>query len=169
MVVRLSMKRVVPGSIPPWRAPLFSWPRSDFRLPGAVFRAPAVVFHFRPFLMTRRIKAPRLWHGDWSCFCDASEGLRAAVSSQTFSVKNSGFRSEICGFGQGSCSLPLLAASRLRNFAAAHARRSFVALSLLSCAGRVLKLALGSGSWVGGIKIETFDELRFQKSTAWNL
>ena len=33
-VVRLSLKQVVPGSVPPWRAPLFSWPRSDFRLPG---------------------------------------------------------------------------------------------------------------------------------------
>ena len=51
MVVRLSLKRVVPGSVPPWRAPLLSWPHSDFRLPGAVFRAPAVVFQFRPFLI----------------------------------------------------------------------------------------------------------------------
>ena len=28
---------------------------------------------------------------------------------------------------------------------------------------RVWKLALGSGSWVGGIEIETFDELCFKK------
>ena len=57
-VVRLSLKRVVPGSVPPWRAPLFSWPRREMRLPGAVFRAPALVFHFRPFLMTQDHSAP---------------------------------------------------------------------------------------------------------------
>ena len=39
----------------------------------------------------------------------------------------------------------------------------FFAPSLLSCAGREWKLALGSGSWVGGIDIETFDELCFEK------
>ena len=61
---------------------------------------------------------------------------------------------------------PLAVAPDLRNFAAPRACRVCVALGLLSCAGRVWKLALGSGSWVGGIKIETFDELRFEKSTA---
>ena len=30
-------------------------------------------------------------------------------------------------------------------------------------AGREWKLALGSGSWVGGIEVETFDELCFEK------
>ena len=39
----------------------------------------------------------------------------------------------------------------------------FFAPGLLSCAGREWKLALGSGSWVGGIEIETFDELCFEK------
>ena len=47
VVVRLSLKRVVPGSVPPWRAPCFAWPRCGFGLPGVDFRAPAVVFHFR--------------------------------------------------------------------------------------------------------------------------
>ena len=41
--------------------------------------------------------------------------------------------------------------------------------ALFFCAGFVelrwprVKLALGSGSWVGGIEIETFDELCFEK------
>ena len=39
MVLRTSLKRVVPGSVPPWRALVAS------RLPGVVFRAPVVVFH----------------------------------------------------------------------------------------------------------------------------
>ena len=39
----------------------------------------------------------------------------------------------------------------------------FLAPGLLSCAGREWKLALGSGSWVGGIEVETFDELCFEK------
>ena len=43
----VSLKRVVPGSVPPWRAPCFAWPRCGFGLPGVDFRAPAVVFHFR--------------------------------------------------------------------------------------------------------------------------
>ena len=39
----------------------------------------------------------------------------------------------------------------------------FLAPGFLSCAGREWKLALGSGSWVGGIEVETFDELCFEK------
>ena len=42
------------------------------------------------------------------------------------------------------------------------ARRSFFAPGLLSRAGREWKLALGSGSWVGGVEIETFDEFCFE-------
>ena len=33
MVLRPSLKRVVPGSVPPWRAPCFAWPRCGFGLP----------------------------------------------------------------------------------------------------------------------------------------
>ena len=46
-LVVISLKRVVPGSVPPWRAPCFAWPRCGFGLPGVDFRAPAVVFHLR--------------------------------------------------------------------------------------------------------------------------
>ena len=49
--------------------------------------------------------------------------------------------------------------------------RGWSALSVSACccssltyrAGREWKLALGSGSWVGGIEVETFDELCFEK------
>ena len=34
MVLRPSLKRVVPGSVPPWRAPCFAWPCRGFGLPG---------------------------------------------------------------------------------------------------------------------------------------
>ena len=57
---------------------------------------------------------------------------------------------------------PLAIPPVLRDFAAAPAAH-FFAPGLLSCAGRVWKLALGSGSWVGGIEIEAFDELCFKK------
>ena len=43
--MRLSLKRVVPGSVPPWRALVLRGPRGGFGLPGVVFRAPVVVFH----------------------------------------------------------------------------------------------------------------------------
>ena len=40
--MRLSLKRVVPGSVPPWRA-CSAWARGGFGLPGVVFfRAPVV-------------------------------------------------------------------------------------------------------------------------------
>ena len=32
--MRPSLKRVVPGSVPPWRAPCFAWPCRGFGLPG---------------------------------------------------------------------------------------------------------------------------------------
>ena len=41
-------------------------------------------------------------------------------------------------------------------------RRLLLLLSYVHC-HREWKLALGSGSWVGGIDIETFDELCFEK------
>ena len=34
VVLRPSLKRVVPGSVPPWRAPCFAWPCRGFGLPG---------------------------------------------------------------------------------------------------------------------------------------
>ena len=34
VVARPSLKRVVPGSVPPWRAPCFGWPCHGFWLPG---------------------------------------------------------------------------------------------------------------------------------------
>ena len=34
MVLRPSLKRVAPGSIPPWRAPCFAWPCRGFGAPG---------------------------------------------------------------------------------------------------------------------------------------
>ena len=46
------------------------------------------------------------------------------------------------------------------------ARRSFFCARFVESRCRVWKLALGSGSWVGGIEIETFDELCFKKSTS---
>ena len=55
---------------------------------------------------------------------------------------------------------PLAVAPVLRNFAAGAPPLFFLRLS---CAGREWKLALGSGSWVGGIEVETFDELCFEK------
>ena len=58
---------------------------------------------------------------------------------------------------------PLAVAPVLRNFAAGGPAALFLAPGLLSCAGREWKLALGSGSWVGGIEVETFDELCFEK------
>ena len=39
MVLRPSLKRGVPGSVPPWRAPCFSWPCRGFGLPGVFFVA----------------------------------------------------------------------------------------------------------------------------------
>ena len=41
--------------------------------------------------------------------------------------------------------------------------RSFFCAGFVKLAGREWRLALGSGSWVGGIEIETFDELCFEK------
>ena len=70
---------------------------------------------------------------------------------------------------QQLCRSPLAVAPVLRNFAAVRPPLFFFAPGLLSCAGREWKLALGSGSWVGGIEIETFDELCFEKSTSRNL
>ena len=43
------------------------------------------------------------------------------------------------------------------------ARRSFFCARFVELRCRVWKLALGSGSWVGGIEIETFDELCSKK------
>ena len=34
VVLRPSLKRVVPGAVPPWRAPCFAWPCRGFWLPG---------------------------------------------------------------------------------------------------------------------------------------
>ena len=34
VALRPSLKRVVPGSVPPWRAPCFAWPCRGFGLPG---------------------------------------------------------------------------------------------------------------------------------------
>ena len=76
--------------------------------------------------------------------------------------------------GQKSCFFLFAARPRVSSFVG---RRllllrsyvTFLAPGLLSCAGREWKLALGSGSWVGGIEIETFDELCFEKSTSRNL
>ena len=48
MVLRPSVKRGVPGSVPPWRAPCFSWPCRGFGLPGVFFRGAAMVFYFQP-------------------------------------------------------------------------------------------------------------------------
>ena len=48
MVLRPSLKRGVPGSVPPWRAPCFSWPCRGFGLPGGFFRGAAMVFYFQP-------------------------------------------------------------------------------------------------------------------------
>ena len=36
----------------------------------------------------------------------------------------------------------------------------------LSCAGNLLRLALGNGIWVGGIEIKALDDFRFEKSTS---
>ena len=47
MVLRPSLKRGVPGSVPPWRAPCFSWPCRGFGLPGVFFRGSAMVFCFQ--------------------------------------------------------------------------------------------------------------------------
>ena len=61
-----------------------------------------------------------------------------------------------------ACQPPLAVAPVARHFAAAPAAQFFCARFVeLRC--RVWKLALGSGSWVGGIEIETFDELCFKK------
>ena len=46
--MRPSLKRGVPGSVPPWRAPCFSWPCRGFGLPGVFFRGAAMVFYFQP-------------------------------------------------------------------------------------------------------------------------
>ena len=43
MVLRPSLKRVVPGSVPPWRAPWFAWP-----CPGVFFRGFVMDFCFQP-------------------------------------------------------------------------------------------------------------------------
>ena len=55
--------------------------------------------------------------------------------------------------------------------ASGHLERGLSAALTVACccscltyrAGREWKLALGSGSWVGGIEVETFDELCFEK------
>ena len=57
---------------------------------------------------------------------------------------------------------PLAVVPVSRHFAAAFAALFFCARFVeLRC--RLWKLALGSGSWVGGIEIEIFDELCFKK------
>ena len=43
------------------------------------------------------------------------------------------------------------------------ARRSFSCARFVELPAREWKLALGSGSWVGGTEVETFDELCFEK------
>ena len=47
---------------------------------------------------------------------------------------------------------------------AAHPKGCF-----LRRAGDLLRLALGSGTWVGGIEIEALDDLRFEKPTSRSL
>ena len=47
MALRPSLKRGVPGSVPPWRAPCFSWPCRGFGLPGVFLRGAAMVFCFQ--------------------------------------------------------------------------------------------------------------------------
>ena len=47
VVLRPSLKRVVPGSVPPWRAPCFAWPCRGFGLPE-VFSRLRRGFRFQP-------------------------------------------------------------------------------------------------------------------------
>ena len=79
-----------------------------------------------------------------------ASGQEAASSCSPLALENAA-----C---QLLCRSPLAVAPVLRNFAAA---ALFLAPGLLSRAGREWKLALGSGSWVGGIEVESFDGLRF--------
>ena len=178
----VSLKRVVPGSVPPWRAPCFAWPRCGFGLPGVDFRAPAVVFTSgrkhgsdalarlkrpccsgAPFFFRRQARSSKLEAGKPQHLL--LKRFARAVSSRTFSVKPLlpglfSLRGKIRGSNaacQLLCRSPLAVAPVLRNFAAGRPPLFFLAPGLLSCAGREWKLALGSGSWVGGIEIETFD------------
>ena len=193
MVVRPSLKRVVPGSVPPWRAPCFAWPRYGFGLPGIDFRALAVVFHFAieaPLLRRSAVFLQALSHEKQTrsrrAVGVASEALRSRCFLTNVLCKTSASwfvflegqdpwlrakkllllvrRLPLNAACQLLCRSPLAVAPVLRTLPPCGAPAAlFFAPGLLSCAGREWKLALGSGSWVGGIDIETFDELCFEK------
>ena len=165
MVLRLSLKRVVPGSVPPWRALVLCVAPRRFRAAG------------------RRFSLARL-----KPCCDAADFLQAprqekqARSRQAIGVAfEAHLRARSCCFlanflwlvfssvrlalerGLSAASLVAACCRSCLTSLCCGARRSFVCARFVELRCRVWKLALGSGSWVGGIEIETFDELSFKK------
>ena len=154
MVLRPSLKRVVPGSVPPWRAPCFAWPRCGFGLPGVDFRAPAVVFHVRVktcalaaaqrrFSSGAKPSRPRLRCFLTNFLCETSASWFVFLEGQDPWLRAKKLlllvrRSPLNAVCQLLCRSPLAVAPVLRNFAAGG--RSF------SCA-RFVELRRPSGSW----------------------
>ena len=235
VVLRPSLKRGVPGSVPPWRAPCFSWPCRGFGLPGVFFRGAAMVFYFQPlelvaeplgccqsrfslgssFQLGLRLLPSRDAQlrpttrsrntssgGARSSSISKSLGLSAlcAVETAPFAARQlvllkkracrrfnfppllflSNFIAKLCFRGiflcqsQSRARLLLLASFCWSPHAVALALLGFrrapqIRFSFLRRAGDLLRLALGSGIWVGGIEIEALDDLCFEKSTSRSL
>ena len=191
MVLRPSLKRVVPGSVPPWRAPCFAWPCRGFGrwwffswlCHGFLFpaAAPEVVRRRADFLQfsTLRGFAQSRRHS-LQCgarFLEASVLLsQRARKASLMSVQLFAFAFPLArNFAMGRlplvhhtrahgccCSQPF-ASRRARLFLPRGFRRAPPKFGFLSCAGNLLRLALGNGIWVGGIEIEALDDLCFEK------
>ena len=196
MVLPPSLKRVVPGSVPPWRAPCFAWPCRGFgcceffswlchgflfpaaRNRGAaseVVRRRADFLQFsilRGFAQSRRHSLQR-----GARFLEASVLLSqrarkaSLMSAQLFAFAFPLARNFATGRlplvphtrAHGCCCSQPFASRCARLFLPRGFRRAPPKFGCLSCAGNLLRLALGYGIWVGGIEIEALDDLRFEK------
>ena len=73
MVLRPSLKRGVPGSVPPWRAPCFAWPCRGFGSPGFF------LWHCHGFLLLTARNRGR------------AVGVAAKAASRSAQASSSGF------------------------------------------------------------------------------
>ena len=151
----VSLKRVVPGSAPPWRAPCFAWPRCGF------LTARASIFVPLPWFSTSgqkhgsdalaRLKRPCcggapffFWRQARSSKLEAGKPLylllkrfARAVFSRTFSVKPllpglCSLRGKIRGFGPKSCFFLFAARPRTRLVSCFVGRRLRLLLSYVT-------------------------------------
>ena len=90
MVLRPSLKRGVPGSVPPWRAPCFSWPCRGFGLPGVFFVA------LPWFSTSNRSKS---WPSRWGC-CQSRFSLGSSFQLGLRLIKLTAAKVYFCSFFQ---------------------------------------------------------------------